>query len=66
MTKVNIVERFNTSNGLFVAVKSTEKLISVKDIITDGQNSYEVLTVQLPTTPNSDEDVYIMLGVNEI
>ncbi len=66
MTKVNIVERFNTSNGLFVAVKSTEKLISVKDIITDGQNSYEVLTVQLPTTPNSDEDVYIMLGVKEI
>lgn len=66
MYKVDIIEQYKTTNGLIVAVRNIEEPITVQDIITDGQKSYKVLSVQFPTTPNSDEDVYIMLGVKEV
>ena len=66
MYKVDIIEQYKTTNGLIVAVRNIEEPITVQDIITDGQKLYKVLSVHFPTTPNSDEDVYVMLGVKEV
>ena len=54
MTKVELLDSFNTSFGLALVIKA-EKLVQIGDTITDGEKEYQVKDIEFFSKPTADD-----------
>ena len=54
MTKVELLDSFNTSNGTALLV-ITDGRVKVGDTITDGKKKYQVKGIEFLAKPTSDD-----------
>lgn len=61
MTKVNIEEKFNTSAGVVISIK-TDEIISIDDILSDDNGSTYIVIGILPNTrPTNDKKINLLV-----
>ncbi|MGI5825233.1 MAG: hypothetical protein ACOX7J_06640 [Bacillota bacterium] len=60
MTKVELLDSFNTSAGLALLIKTGER-VKVGDKITDGKNVYQVKSIRLPSRPSEDDRFVVIV-----
>ena len=61
MTRVIIRETFNTSIGKVIIVNKNNQYSVGKTVIDENGNKYEVIGIQFPTVPTTDETVGLIV-----